>query len=117
MRRSGHNRLRLIAILFAISGTPSVAEPLPPPAASTGQPKVHDVKVRPRNEQTDRGSPSTPYIGKALPDSDVKHVRTTRQPTTTDAKRIRTTRERADEPVPALEPLRPPAGQQQGAAR
>ncbi|MBR0895775.1 hypothetical protein JQ616_12500 [Bradyrhizobium tropiciagri] len=99
MRRSDLNRLQLIAILFAISGTAASAEPLtPPPATSTGQPTIRDVKVRPQTELPDGRSSSTRYNGGALPDADVKHVRTTR--------------EHADEPVPALEQLRPPAGQQ-----
>lgn len=99
MHRSDHTHLHLIAILFAMSGTPAFAEPLASPQASpTSQPAIRDVKVRPRNELTDSGS-STPHAGTSPPDTDVKHIRTTRERNT-------------DEPGPAVQPLRPPAAQQ-----
>lgn len=80
---------------------------------------ITNVKVRPNNEQTDSGRSPTPYIGKSLPASDVKQVRTSHERMTeggngvlnaSDAKRIRTTRERItdDSAPPAIAPLQPP---------
>ncbi|MBR0874788.1 hypothetical protein JQ633_30835 [Bradyrhizobium tropiciagri] len=127
--KSGRNRLRLVAILLAAIGVAAGAE-AQPQSAPTDQPTIRDVRVRPRNEQTDVAAPPVPYVGKSLPASDVKHVHTThesstpqpvtppaprveRQWATPDAKWVRTTREHATgEPVPALQTLRPPADRQ-----
>ena len=127
--KPGRNRLRLMAILFAAFGVAPGAQ-AQPPNAPTDQPPIHDVRVRPWNEQTDVAAPPVPYVGKSLPASDVRHVRTTHESSTPqpvspaphterkwatpDANRVRTTREHpTGEPVPAVQTFRPPSDQQQ----
>ncbi len=100
-RKPGLNRLRLLTIVVATIGATAGAEAqLQSPDSQVKQPTIHDTKVRPRNDQTDGGFTSSPYVGKSLP--------------TPDVKRIRTTRERATDgsTPPAVAPLIPPPGQQ-----
>lgn len=119
-QRSDPNRLGLLIILLGMIGVTEVAEAQSQPPAP---PTINNVKVRPSYERTDSGWSPTPYVGKSLPASDVKHVRTSHERMTgsgngilnaSDANRIRTTRERAtdDSTPPAFAPLIPPPGQQ-----
>jgi hypothetical protein len=114
--KSGLNQLGLLIILLGTIGAAEVAEAQSQPPASPG---INDVKVRPSNDQPDSGWSPTPYLGKSLPASDVKHVRTTQERMmgggtgslpAADVKRVRTTRETSanGSASSAVAPLRTP---------
>jgi hypothetical protein len=103
--KSGLDRLGFLIILLSAVGAATIAQAqaqLEPPAAPTAGATVHDVKVRPRDEQTDGQFVPTPYAGKSS---------STKSSSTSEPKRIRTTRERITDgsAPPAIAPLQPPA--------
>ncbi len=95
--KSGLDRLGLPFIVLVTTGVATFAQaqaPLEPPPAPSAGATVHDVKVRPRDEQTDGKFAPTPYAGKP----------------TSEPRRIRTTRERITDgsALPGVTPLQPP---------
>ena len=98
--KSGLDRLGFLIILLGAVGAATLAQAqaqLEPPIAPMAGATVRDVKVRPRDEQTDGKFAPTPYPGKSS--------------STSEPRRIRTTRERITDgsAPPAVAPLQPPA--------
>ncbi|MBC9879163.1 hypothetical protein G8O24_17625 [Bradyrhizobium sp. INPA01-394B] len=97
-KKSGLDWLGFLFILFGTIGAATVAHAqarLEPPTAPTAGATVHDVKVRPHDEQTDGKFAPTPYAGKSS-SAEPRHIRTTRERITDGSA------------PPAVAPLQPP---------